>query len=267
MRLRRFWPRRAKSATRPETVLEFSKALLDADAALPFGVVDPQGQAAPKRFAVYRNNVTTSLVDALAATFPAVEKLVGDGFFKQMARVFIAQSPPQSPLLAEYGRDFARFLDGFEPVKGLPFLADVALLDRAWLDAYHGLDAPPLMPEALAKLDQEALVGARFILHPAVRLVVSDFPVFDIWQAARSGQAAAGIDPELHQAALVTRPDIDVQVYGLSHGGGVFVAALTAGQTLGDAAELALADDDFDLGAMLGVLISSGALIGIEVQV
>lgn len=260
-----YWPKRASAEARLDMLLDFSQALLDADAPLPEGVIDPNGAPAPRRFAVYRNNVTTSLVEALSATFPAVLAMVGEDFFKQMARIFIAQSPPQSPLLTEYGRDFADFLENFEPVKALPFLPDVARLDRAWLDAYHGADAVPVAPERLAELGQDKLVLARFKLHPACRLLVSQFPIADIWQAARAGQAAAGIDPELRQSALVTRPDIDVQVHGLSHAGGVFVSALADGKTLGDAAELALADEAFDLGAMLGLLISSGALVGIEV--
>ena len=45
----------------------FAAALLDPDAALPPGVIDPRGRPAPKRFAVYRNNVASSLVDALKA--------------------------------------------------------------------------------------------------------------------------------------------------------------------------------------------------------
>ena len=54
----------------------FAQALLDPEAAIPAGVIDPMGRPAPKRFAVYRNNVATGLGNVLEAAFPAVKSLV-----------------------------------------------------------------------------------------------------------------------------------------------------------------------------------------------
>ena len=51
---------------------QFVAALFDPTAALPSGLVDPQGRASEKRFAVYRNNVTLSLVRVIEAAFPAI---------------------------------------------------------------------------------------------------------------------------------------------------------------------------------------------------
>ena len=62
--------------------LAFGAALLDPDLPLPAGVTGPNGKKAQRRFAVYRNNVTVGLVDALAAIFPAIQRLVGEGFFR-----------------------------------------------------------------------------------------------------------------------------------------------------------------------------------------
>ena len=49
----------------------FAAALLDPARAAPAAVAGPKGKAARKRYDVYRNNVTVSLVNALAAAFPA----------------------------------------------------------------------------------------------------------------------------------------------------------------------------------------------------
>jgi putative DNA-binding protein len=35
---------------------------------------------------VYRNNVTVSLIDALVAIYPAVQRITGGDFFRAMAR-------------------------------------------------------------------------------------------------------------------------------------------------------------------------------------
>lgn len=244
---------------------QFADALIDPDAPLPEGIVDPDGKPAPKRFAVYRNNVIVSLTEALMASFPAVTALVGEDFFKQMARIFVQATPPSGPLLNEYGRDFPDFVAGFEPAQGLPFLPDVGQLDRAWLDAYHAADALPLDPAQLSGIDEAALVEMRFLPHPAMRLVVSQFPVVDIWNAGKSGQAAAGVDPTLHQTALVVRPDIEVGVHALTSAEGVFFSSLADGARLGEAAEAATsADAVFDLLRVLGLVISTGAFTSIQ---
>lgn len=250
----------------PEGQSEFATALLRPDAPLPTGIVDPMGKPAPKRFAVYQNNVTVSLSEALAASFPAVSALVGEDFFKQMALLFVREQPPTSPLIAEYGRAFPDFVSGFEPAKGLPFLGDVARLDRAWLDSFHASDSTPLDAAKLGEIDQDVLFQARFDLHPATRLVFSVFPVVDIWNAGRSGEAAAGLDPTKTQAALVVRPDISVSVMALDPPQSAFFKALADGLPLGEAAELAMVvNAEFDLAGALGMLISTGATHGINI--
>lgn len=78
-------------------------ALLDPDAPCPVGLTAWNGSDPARRFAVYRNNVVVSLIDALAATFPVTLELVGEEFFRAMAGVFVRAVPPTSALLAEYG--------------------------------------------------------------------------------------------------------------------------------------------------------------------
>lgn len=56
---------------------DFAPALTNPDAGTPDGVVGPNGKGAIKRYNVYRNNATVSLIDALAGIFPAVQRLTG----------------------------------------------------------------------------------------------------------------------------------------------------------------------------------------------
>jgi hypothetical protein len=73
--------------------------LTDPGYAVPQAVTGPDGKAAAKRYNVYRNNVTVSLIDALAAVFPATQRITGVEFFRAMARFHIRATPPRSPLL------------------------------------------------------------------------------------------------------------------------------------------------------------------------
>ncbi len=130
----------------------FAQAVQDPASALPQGLTSKGGRNDPLRFAVYRNNVHVSLVNALTKGFPVVRALVGEEFFTAMARVFVGQTKPSSPMLFQYGENFPDFIAEFPPAASLPYLSDVARLECAWTRAYHAADDPILTVDALADL-------------------------------------------------------------------------------------------------------------------
>ncbi|BCH24577.1 HvfC/BufC N-terminal domain-containing protein [Mesorhizobium sp. L-8-3] len=238
----------------------FAPALLDPGRATPAAVAGPNGKAAIKRYNVYRNNVTVSLIDALAATFPATQRITGEDFFRAMARFHVRATPPVSPLLFEYGHDFPDFIERYEHAQSLPWLADVARIERAWLDAYHAADAEPLAPQALASVPSERLADAVLTPHPAARVTRSRFPAVTIFVANRSSDPVGRIEASEPEDALVTRPRLEVAVRRLPPGGAVFLTHLIAGERLGAAAAAALGDSpDFDLSANIAGMLKAGA--------
>ena len=108
----------------------FARALLDAAAPVPDAVTAADAPTATRRFAVYRNNVVAGLANTLRSRFPATEKIVGEEFFAAMARAFVTEKPPRTPLLAAYGDEFPAFVAAFAPARELPYLADVAQSSR-----------------------------------------------------------------------------------------------------------------------------------------
>lgn len=48
----------------------------------------------------------------------------------------------------------------------MPWLADAARIERAWLDAHHTADAEPLAPAVLASFAREELADLAFVAHP-----------------------------------------------------------------------------------------------------
>jgi hypothetical protein len=241
----------------------FAASLLRPGSALPFNVTTARGKPDAARFAVYRNNVFVGLTRVLGRRFPVTERLVGADFFRGMARAYVEDHKPASPLLFAYGDDFPDFIAGFPPAAGLPYLADVARLEAGWTDAYYAADAAPLDPAALAGLTPDVLATAQMVPHPATRLVRSQYPVGSIW-AAHQGDVLAPPPAWRPETVLVTRPEIAVRVHVLppSHPG--FVAALLAGMPLIRAAEAAARDPDFDFGSALVGLVSVGAFRAIH---
>ncbi len=242
----------------------FATALLAPELPVPEGVVAHTPAIPVARFAVYRNNVAVSLVSAVESRFPAVRALVGEEFFRGMARVFVAAHPPRSPILMFYGDDFPRFIAQFPPAAELEYLADVARLEAARTHAYHAADAASADAATLARVDPARLGTARVLLHPSVRVVRSAHPVVTIW-AMNAGEAAlAAIEDWRGEDALVARPQFDVEVRRLPPGGAAFVLALAAGEPLAAAVEAARADSaGFDLTSNLAGLIGSGLVTGI----
>lgn len=238
----------------------FRAAVLDPLRAKPASVAGPNGKQADKRFNVYRNNVTVSLINALRDTFPAVKRITGDTLFRDMARAFVRARPPVSPLLFLYGEEFPAFIAGFEHAGRMPYLADVARVERAWLTAYHAADLDPLSPQALAAIDPEHLADAAFRPHPAAALVRSHYAVFDIFDANRNHETVGPIDAGRAQSVLVTRPGTDVTVTALPDGHDAFFEVLLAGGTLGEAAQAGMeAAAAFDINEAIGGLLSTGA--------
>ncbi|WP_340160348.1 DNA-binding domain-containing protein [uncultured Hoeflea sp.] len=238
---------------------DFGAALLDSDLPLPEGIVGPHGKKAEKRFAVYRNNVTVSLINALADIFPAVQRLVGEDFFRDMARLYIAKEPPGSAVIFEYGGGFAAFLENFEPLSRYPYLADVARLEKAWLAAFHAADAAPLQPETLAAIPPVGLAELRFTAHPAARIIQSPFAAISIFTASREQRPLDDIKSATPEDGLITRPSDAVEVRQLPPGAAKFLGALIAGNTLGEAAGQTMADHPgFDLPAAISAMLEAG---------
>lgn len=186
----------------------FGAAILDATRPVPPGLVGPDGEQSPRRFAVYRNNVIAGLIETLSDAYPVVHRLVGEEFFRAMAALYVSKNPPRSPILLDYGAGFPAFLDNFEPVASLPYIADVARIERAWVEAYHAAEAEGRDPAELAEVAAEAFGDLCFTLHPSLGIVCSKLPVLTIWRTNLPGETAVPVDLSAGgEDVLIVRPD------------------------------------------------------------
>ncbi|MCV6593007.1 MAG: DNA-binding domain-containing protein [Silicimonas sp.] len=238
---------------------EFRSAILDPEAARPEGLTDGAGRPAGRRFDVYRNNVAVSLTEALETAFPVIRALVGEANFKLLAGAFLRAHPPASPLMMFYGDAMPEFLANFGPTQTMGYMPDVARLELMIRESYHAEDSTAVDPADLQALAPDALMASKIWLAPSLRLLRSDWPVFSIWRFNTEDGA-----PKPQMAAedvLIARPDMDPAPHLLPPGGGAFIAALQSGDTFGAAFEAATnANDSFDLGKMLALLIETNSM-------
>jgi hypothetical protein len=233
----------------------FAAALTACDRQQPGGLVGPSA----RRFAVYRNNVAVGLIRALESRFPAILGLVGEEFFRGMAREFALAQPPASPVLMEFGDLFPDFIADFPPAVDLAYLADIARIEIARTRAYHAGDQRRLGPEAFASIPASHLEALRIELHPAVQVVRSVHPAYTIFAMTIGLLPATAIEPWTPEDTLVDRSIYDVVVRRLPPGAAIFLTSLQAAMPLGEAAARAAdAAPDFELAANLAEIIGSG---------
>lgn len=233
-----------------------------ADTAILGSIVSDTIPAAA-RLRIHRHQLYESLAAALAGTFPTVQQLVGDAFFRAMARAFIAQSLPVQPVLSEYGEGFPAFVDAYDPACGLPYLADVARLDWALNLAFHSPLGERLTAADLSTIPGEKLSSTKVGLAPGTCVIHSTYPLDRIWLASQPGASMATVDlGEGGTRLLVFRQLDDAGFITLTAAEAVFVAGLAAGTSLEDAALAVFADDaSFDLSVTFRRLLDLGVLL------
>jgi len=243
----------------------WADALLDPAKDCPVNLTSWNGSSPAQRFAVYRNNVTASLIDALADTFPATQALVGETFFRAMAREFIRSQPPGSPLLASYGQAFPDFMTTFFPAARLPYLADVGRLEFAYVEAFHAADATAVSTSDVARMvaDSEQLPGLKLYLHPALHVVRSAYAIVSLWAMHHAHSPRENLDWRMPENAWIVRNALRVYVLRMQTEDCAFVEALGSGLPLGHAVAAAQAvNADFDLAACLSILLREQLITG-----
>jgi len=224
--------------------------------------VRPNGLSAAQRVAIYRNSVHETLIGALRGTYPVIEKLVGEAFFRGAAELHVRGYPSTSGDVRRYGDGFAHFLENFAAAAKLPYLPDVARLEWAFSESFGAPDAPCRLDlAALAQVPQERWEELGFTLDPSVQLVASLYPVDRIWRVnqddARPDQRVSLDEGGVH--LLVLRSDDAVGIHRLDLAEHAFLSALQRGESLADAHERGFeADEGFPLAAILNKHITLG---------
>jgi hypothetical protein len=250
----------------------FAEGLYAPEGAAPgFDVAGPFPAA--ERMDVYRRAIFANYRKALGATYPTLQRIVGDSAFAAGVDAFVRAHPSVSGDLNDYGDTFGAFLTAHPSAAAWPFVADIARLEWAIDEVNRAADAavdPDRVLEALAAVAPERLPSLSLRLSPRCRLIASDYPILRIWQVRQPGyDGELRVPPDAPRDTLCVRRDPDgIVIERLSAGDFAWLAALADGAAFAVAIDVARrADAAFDLGRALHTHIGNGTIASLDEQV
>jgi len=143
----------------------------------------PPSGTREERLAVYSRGYSTRLAEALEGDYPATRRILGAGAFADLVERYVRACPPRSHDLGGAGRCLPRFLETDGPASDLPFLPDLAALERALAEAFVARDAAPLTASSLAAVPCDEVPDLVLSPAPGVEVVRSRWPLLELLRA------------------------------------------------------------------------------------
>ena len=240
----------------------FGRAIASGDNSAIAQHVVANGLEPSARLRIYRNNHRETSLGALRSTYPVIERLVGPAYFRQAALEYLAAFPSRSGSLDFLGQQWPAFLarrfDGGE----YACLADVAQLEWSCQEVLMARDHPPLDLGKLREVPPERYPALVFMLHPAVRLLNSRYPILRIWRANQPESDASGrIELDAPERVLVTRAGGRVELRLLPEPEFALLAATQRGESFENCVDSASQHGEFDATQTLQRLVSAGLIV------
>jgi hypothetical protein len=253
-----------------DTQRAFGNALLGGNAASMAALVREDGFSVAERVGIYVNNSRIGFEQALAATYPVIQRLGGAAWFTQQARDYQLRFPSRCGDLQYVGQHFPAYLQAGLAGSDHEYFVDVAWLEWAYQETLVAARGETLDPATLANVPEKDYASIAFIAHPTLRLVASAFPVLAIWQANQGESDAHAAETSLADGAdrlVLVRRATHVELRRLPDADYALLEQFTLGTTLGEAAKaVAARHPDFDLPASLRLLVSLNLFSAIEVR-
>jgi hypothetical protein len=222
------------------TAVVTGKVPLD-DPRIPMTFISDARLTAQARMHVYADMVLGRQVEALAAEFPMVKRLLGDDAFSGLAREYVTAHPSDQPDIGQLGRLLSPFI-GAHPVR--KDLAELAALERARSVAFLARDAETRTWEELAAGGPEAFATTALQFVPAFSLLQATQDLPALWSSLEQDQKGDPIPLEVPQTLAIWRHGFEVFHVGLSIAEADAVQRAVRGERLGEVCEPFAAEAD-----------------------
>ncbi|MBF6569096.1 MAG: putative DNA-binding domain-containing protein [Candidatus Binataceae bacterium] len=129
---------------------------------------------AARRIQIYADAYFARLLGIMKEDFPAVLKLAGEETFTKWIHDYLMKHPPADPSIFPLGRNFAGFLADrcdIDDTAEYPFIAELAALERATIEVFHGPEAETLTAAAMRSIPAAQWAAIELRTHPALQML------------------------------------------------------------------------------------------------
>ena len=161
----------------------FMNALLGSSPESALTMLRAPGEWASTQFEVYQNNVAINFLESLRSSYPVIARLVGEDYFRQLARGLRRRNPSRSGDLLWVGRHFEAYLGELHATGEYQYLPEVARLEWLCQESMLAAQHEPLDLAKLARTAEENPDALILVLHPTARYFESRFPALRIWES------------------------------------------------------------------------------------
>ncbi len=171
-----------------------------------------------ERLNIYRDTMCAAHTNALAQSYRCCEKILGERYFKQIAKSYFYKYPATIQNLNHYGQSFPKFLQHWVhnhmECSDYPYLSDLAQLEWAFDQAYYAKPDPLFNFNSLTTLNEKSYQRICFELSASLTILKSNYPIYEIWLANQGQADAQEINAITEpQYLCVTREDFKPIIY------------------------------------------------------
>lgn len=158
----------------------FLQSLLEPNLAL---IHEIDGTQADKleRLEIYQDGYFYRLYNALVDNFPLLASIMYENEFSELITAYIRNYPSHCHGLQFFGQQLPVFIASHLIGNKFPYLAEVAKLDLALLNASLAANQTPLKPESLSILTEKQLDQFKLQLSAHVTCLEFNYNVIELW--------------------------------------------------------------------------------------
>jgi len=215
---------------------------------------------------IYREQFWLRHTSALVEDFPGLGGILGQEEWEKLAEQYLTEVTPDSYDLRDLGARLPEVIERATWLSHQALCLDMARLELAYIEVFDARDTPPLSPERLATIPEEAFADARLVIAPSVRLLSVRYPVGNLRRKLRaSADQTVPIPGPGQQHLVVYRLERQLWDMPVSKVAFTFLAGLASGKTLGAAAELAVdgPEAEAELSSSIGAWLQEWTVKGL----
>jgi Putative DNA-binding domain len=178
--------------------------------------------SAGERLTIYANAYFYRLYDVFKEDFHCVYTILGDVNFHNLITGYLIEYPPSEPSVFQAGAHLPHYLLSISNLAGIslsqwPFLADLARLERACLEVFHGADAEALEERSIRDLRPESWPSLGVRLQPSAQILELEWATDKLMTAIKEGRPAEA-PARVSATILVWRQNCQVRYRTLARG-------------------------------------------------